>query len=53
MEHANYMVQNRGTDAMAGLNAHTQRPSLPGARAGAVVIDQTQCSLVRRFGFGL
>jgi uncharacterized protein YkwD len=22
MEHANYMVQNRGTDAMAGLNAH-------------------------------
>ena len=29
MEHANYMVQNRGTDAMAGLNAHTQRPSLP------------------------
>jgi hypothetical protein len=33
MEHANYMVQNRGTDAMAGLNAHTQRPSLPGASA--------------------
>ena len=25
MEHANYMVQNRGTDAMAGLNAHNQR----------------------------
>ena len=33
MEHANYMVQNRGTDAMAGLNAHNQRPSLPGASA--------------------
>ena len=33
MEHANYMVQNRGTDAMAGLNAHTRRPSLPGASA--------------------
>jgi hypothetical protein len=33
MEHANYMVQNRGTDAMAGLNAHTQRPNLPGASA--------------------
>jgi uncharacterized protein YkwD len=23
MEHANYMVRNRSTDAMAGLNAHT------------------------------
>jgi Cysteine-rich secretory protein family len=33
MEHANYMVQNRGTDAMAGLNAHSQRPNLPGASA--------------------
>ena len=33
LEHANYMVQNRGTDAMAGLNAHTERPSLPGASA--------------------
>jgi hypothetical protein len=36
MEHANYMVQNQGTDAMAGLNAHTQRSNLPGASvAGA------------------
>ena len=25
MEHANYIVQNRDTDAMAGLDAHTQR----------------------------
>jgi Cysteine-rich secretory protein family len=33
MEHANYMVQNQGTEAMAGLNAHTQRPNLPGASA--------------------
>src|SRR5208282_5718748 len=33
MEHANYMVQNRGTNAMAGLNAHTQQPNLPGASA--------------------
>jgi hypothetical protein len=33
MEHANYTVQNRSTDAMAGLNAHTQRPDLPGASA--------------------
>ena len=33
MEHANYMVQNCGTDAMAGLSAHTQRPNLPGASA--------------------
>jgi hypothetical protein len=36
LEHANYMVQNEGTDAMAGLNAHTQRSNLPGASdAGA------------------
>lgn len=36
MEHAQYMLANRGTDAMAGLNAHTQRPDLPGASpAGA------------------
>jgi hypothetical protein len=33
MEHANYMVQNQGTDAMAGLNPHTQRSNLPGASA--------------------
>ena len=33
MEHANYMVQNQGTDAMVGLNPHTQRPNLPGASA--------------------
>ena len=43
MEHANYMVQNRGTDAMAGLNAHTQRPSLPGASAaGAACAGQAR-----------
>src|SRR5260221_4376593 len=36
MEHASYMRLNRGTDAMVGLNAHTQRPKLPGATpAGA------------------
>ena len=33
MEHANYMVQNQGTDAMVGLNPHTQRSNLPGASA--------------------
>jgi Cysteine-rich secretory protein family len=33
MEHANYMLQNQGTDAMAGLNPHTQRSNLPGASA--------------------
>ena len=33
MGHAIYMVQNQGTDAMAGLNPHTQRPNLPGASA--------------------
>ena len=31
MEHANYMRLNKDTDAMAGLNAHQQRPDLPGA----------------------
>lgn len=36
MEHAQYMLKNRGTDAMVGLEAHTQRPDLPGASvAGA------------------
>lgn len=36
MEHAQYMRKNRGTPAMAGLEAHTQRPELPGATpAGA------------------
>ena len=33
MEHAKYMLANRGTDAMVGLNAHKQRPGLPGASA--------------------
>ena len=41
MEHANYMVQNRGTDAMAGLNAHNQRPSLPGASAAGAACAKT------------
>lgn len=36
MEHAEYMRLHHGSDAMAGLNAHTQRPQLPGAtKAGA------------------
>src|SRR5262249_50607097 len=36
MEHAAYMKLNRGTPAMAGLAAHQQDPSLPGATpAGA------------------
>ncbi|MBS1119149.1 MAG: putative S-layer associated protein [Deltaproteobacteria bacterium] len=33
MEHAEYMRRNRGTEAMVGLNAHQQRPDLPGATA--------------------
>ena len=33
MEHANYMLHNQGTDAMVGLNPHTQRANLPGASA--------------------
>ena len=37
MEHANYMVQNQGTDAMAGLNPHTQRSNLRGASAAGEV----------------
>ena len=37
MEHANYMRLHKDTDAMAGLNAHQQRPKLRGATtAGAV-----------------
>lgn len=36
MEHAQYMLKNAGTDAMVGLEAHKQRPGLPGATpAGA------------------
>jgi hypothetical protein len=27
------MMQNQGTEAMAGLNPHTRRPNLPGASA--------------------
>lgn len=35
-EHTQYMMLNRGTEAVAGLNAHNQRPELPGAsRNGA------------------
>src|SRR5688500_10451910 len=30
-EHAQYMKLNKDSDAMVGLNAHTQRPDLPGA----------------------
>lgn len=33
MEHANYMLLNKDSDAMVGLNAHKQDPSLPGASA--------------------
>lgn len=33
MEHANYMRLHKDTDAMAGLNAHQQRPKLRGASA--------------------
>jgi hypothetical protein len=33
MEHAEYMRLNKGSDAVAGLNAHNQRPNLPGASA--------------------
>src|SRR5689334_7890712 len=31
MEHAEYMRLNKDSDAMVGLNAHRQRPNLPGA----------------------
>jgi hypothetical protein len=33
MEHANYMRLNKDSEATAGLNAHRQRPNLPGASA--------------------
>ncbi len=36
-QHAEYMRLNKGTDAMAGLNAHTQRPELPGASAAGAL----------------
>jgi hypothetical protein len=46
MEHANYMVQNQGTDATAGLNPHTQRSNLPGASAaGAACAKATDLFL--------
>src|SRR5262245_31242878 len=33
MEHAEYMRLNKDSDAVAGLNAHNQRPNLRGASA--------------------
>src|SRR5215470_10994010 len=33
MQHAEYMRLNKDSDAVAGLNAHRQRPNLPGASA--------------------
>ncbi len=33
MQHAEYMRLNKGSDAIAGLNAHQERPRLPGASA--------------------
>src|SRR5262245_7720587 len=33
MEHAEYMRLNKDSEAMVGLNAHKQRPGLPGASA--------------------
>jgi hypothetical protein len=33
MEHAEYMRLNKDSEAMVGLNAHQQRPNLPGASA--------------------
>jgi cysteine-rich secretory family protein len=33
MEHAEYMRLNKDSEAMVGLNAHKQRPGLPGATA--------------------
>lgn len=39
-EHASYMLQNRDTEAMVGLNAHTQRPGLPGASAAGAACGE-------------
>ncbi len=36
-QHAEYMRLNKGTEAMVGLNAHTQRPELPGASAAGAL----------------
>lgn len=41
MEHADYMKKNKGTDAMEGLNAHTQRADLPGATAAGAACGKS------------
>jgi uncharacterized protein YkwD len=40
MEHAQYMRLNKDSDAMAGLNAHHQRPNLPGASAAGAACGE-------------
>lgn len=41
MEHAEYMKKNKGTQAMEGLNAHTQRADLPGATAAGAACGKS------------
>jgi len=41
MEHARYMLLNKDSDAMAGLNAHNQRPKLRGASAEGAACGKT------------
>src|SRR5262245_56658685 len=41
MEHARYMRLNKDSGAMAGLNAHQQRPNLPGASAEGAACGKT------------
>jgi uncharacterized protein YkwD len=41
MEHANYMRLNKDSDAMVGLNAHTQRPRLRGASAAGAACGKS------------
>jgi uncharacterized protein YkwD len=38
--HAEYMRLNKDSDAIAGLNAHHQRPNLPGASAGGAACGE-------------
>ena len=48
MGHARYMMLNKDTDAMAGLNAHNQRPKLRGASA-----DGAACGKAADLFFGV
>lgn len=41
MDHAKYMVRNRGSEAVAGLNLHTESPDVPGYTAAGAACAQS------------